>query len=337
MTLHIATSHTIGGVIARAVHAPVRYVTENLLLGPSAADPEEHAELRLAFWDLRGRDRTRFRAAFRDLREAIHASERLVLWTTSSLSDAAALSWLCAWRSQSRPPQPGLDIVRLGPDPGAAAWLDRITIHVKGADIRRALDDVRPLSPARMERIARGWRRLTRSSPVSLPARGGAGEERRDLADLAAYQAGLFPRIEGSRLALSRFDALLFACLGDEARTPVDVFVHKSRAGEELRRWMYHTGDLFLARRLSQWAEHGGPEAALESEPVRPENTMLEARYRLSRAGKAMRRRGLAAMDEAPPIPIFGAVAYDPRAPWVVTGEDAAGPRFERIDRPRAT
>ncbi|MFT3766694.1 MAG: hypothetical protein QM820_14440 [Minicystis sp.] len=329
MTLHIATSHEFGGVIARTLRTPVCFVTENLLLGPCAGDPEEHARVRSDFWNLRGQDRARFRAAFRDLGAAIQSRDRLVLWTTRSLADTAALWWLCAWRLLHRPLQPTLDLVVLGPDPGTAIGLDRINIRVRADDVRRGLDQFRPLSLTRARRMARGWRKLTGHAPLSVPAGGRVDQDRRDLLDLAAYEAGFFPRLTARGLALSRFDELIFSCLGDDGLTPVEVFVHDSVAGKELRRWMPHTGDVLLATRLAQWAEHRGEEAALQREPVRPENAMMAARYRLSKVGKAIRRRGLQEIAQGPPLPVFGAVAYAPLAPWAVVGEQGGSPRLE--------
>jgi hypothetical protein len=149
---------------------------------------------------------------------------------------------------------------------------------------------------------------------------------------VANYEAGFFPRLGPRGLALSRFDELVFSCIGDDALTPVDVFAHDSAAGEELRRWLTHTGDVFLATRLSQWAQHRGAEAALESEPVRPDRRMLEARYRLSKVGQAIRRQGLQDIGQGPPVAVFGAVAYAPLAPWVVLDDAATGPSLQRFE-----
>ena len=125
------------------------------------------------------------------------------------------------------------------------------------------------------------------------------------------------------------FDGLLFSCLGDDLRTPVEVFTHASAAGKKLRKWAYHTGDVLTSSRLAAWAEHRGAEAALESEPWRPERgPVLAARYRLSRVGQAIRRKGLAEVGQGPQVQVFGAVAYDPLAPWVVVEDKAGGPSF---------
>lgn len=334
MTLHIATSYEFGGVIARAIHAPVRFVVENLLLGPCAMDPEEHTDARSDFWELRGRHLTRSRASFRALRTAIHSPDRVVIWTTRSLADTAALWRLCAWRLLCWPLQPDLDLVVLGPDPGPGAGLDRINVRVRGDDVRRGLDEVRPLSLARVQSMARGWRKLAGRAPVSVPGGGRVDPDRMDLLNLATYEAGFFPRLDADRLTLSRVDGLLFSCLGDDLRTPVEVFGHASATGKELRRWEHHTGDVFVGTRLAEWAEHRGTEAALESEPWRPERgPLLAARYRLSKVGQAIRRQGLAEVGQGPQVEVFGAVAYDPRAPWVVIEDQTGGPSF-RLNKP---
>jgi hypothetical protein len=329
MTLHVATSHKFGGAVARAIHRPVCFVTENLLLGPCAVDPEEHARIRADYWDLRGRELTRFRASFRGLRAAIASRERVVIWTTRCLADTAALWWLCAWRLHQWPLQPDLDVVTLGPDPGPVTGLDRINVRVRGADVHRGLDEMRPLSLTRVRSLARAWRKLASRVPPSVPETGRVDQDHADLLDLATYGAGFFPRLESGRLALSRFDALFFSCLGDDWLTPLEVYVQASTAGEELTRLMAHTGDVLLGTRMAKWAEHGGPHAALESKPERPERgPLLAARYRVSRVGEAIRREGLREVAQAPSLAVFGATAYDPGAPWVVVEEQGGGPIF---------
>jgi hypothetical protein len=330
MTLHIATSYEFGSVVARAIHSPVCWVSENLLLGPCAADPEDHARMRSDFWDLRGRDLTRFRASFRALRAAIRSRERVVIWTTRCLADTAALRWLCAWRLLQWPLQPDLDLVVLGPDPGPVTGVDRINVRVRGADVRRGLDDVHPLSLTRVRRLARAWRKLTSPVPASVSGAGRVDQDHTDLVDLATYEATFFPRLDAGRLVLSRFDELVFSCLGDDSLTPVQVFVHDSAAGKALQRLMYHTGDVFLGTRMAQWAEHRGTEAAMESQPERPERgAMLAARYQLSKVGQAIRREGLREVAQGPSMAVFGATAYDPLAPWVAVGGEAGGPSFQ--------
>lgn len=237
---------------------------------------------------------------------------------------------LCAWRLRYRPEHPDLAVVVLGDAPEDG--FSRGFVHVKPADARRGLDDARSLSRTRVQHMARFWRKLSGRSPVLSTDGGRADRTRKELMELGTHQAAFFPRVDGGALTLSWVDELLFACLGKDWLTPADVFTHRSPAGEELRNgWGARVGDCFLAKRLRQWAEHRGADAALESMPYRPERSMLEARYRLSKIGAAIKRHGLAEISQGPPLPAWGVTAYDPAAPWVVVN-GPSGQRLQRLD-----
>ena len=109
--------------------------------------------------------------------------------------------------------------------------------------------------------------------------------------------------------------------------------MQKSPAAEELWKiWMIRIGDLSLAWRIRQWAEHRGAEAALESVPYRTDRPpMLDARYRLTAAGEAIKRHGLTEIAQGPPWPMWGVTAYNPADPWVVVNDDAVGLRLRRL------
>jgi hypothetical protein len=133
-------------------------------------------------------------------------------------------------------------------------------------------------------------------------------------------------------LILSRFDNLLFSILEKDWVTPADVFVNRGPFGDELRReWLRLTGDIFLSLRLAHWARHGGAASALLSEDYRKGNVMASARYRLSDAGIAVQRSGLATVSQAPPLAIWGATAYDETDPWVLVHEPGAKQRLRRL------
>ncbi|WP_437524511.1 hypothetical protein WME79_36170 [Sorangium sp. So ce726] len=151
--------------------------------------------------------------------------------------------------------------------------------------------------------------------------------------DLGTHQAAFFPRVDGSKLTLSRIDELLFSCLGKDWSTPVDVLMHRSPAGAELlKTWMIRISDFYFAMRLRQWAEHRGAEAALESVPYRTERApMLEARYRLTAVGDEIKRHGLAEIAQGAPLTVWGVTAYDPLAPWVVVDGGTAHQRIQRL------
>lgn len=310
------------------------FVSDNWLVGPCASDPEAHARARCDFWGFKGRERTRFVNSFHEINQALASRQRLVLWTSRLGSDTAASWALCAFRLLRWPDRPNVDLIVLG---GPAAADDAVGvgggfIRVTPADVRRGLEHVHALSLTRVREMALFWRKLSGRSPILSGKAGGAARARRALFGLGSYQASFFPRFDGRALALSRFDDLVFSCLGKDWMTPADVFVHRSPGGDELRdKWMPLTGDGFLAMRMRQWAEHRGAEAALESTPYRPDRPMLEARYRLSSAGEAIKRHGLAEIAQGAPLPVWGVTAYDPLAPWVVVEDHAGRQRLQRL------
>ncbi|WP_437673106.1 hypothetical protein [Sorangium sp. So ce131] len=327
--IHVATSAEIGRVVRRGLRVPVAFVPDNLLVGPCALDPEVHGQRRCDFWGFQGREGARFRASFRELLGAVASRQRVVAWTSRLSGDVMALWAICAWRLDHRPERPELEVVVLGDAPEAG--LGRGSIRVTPADARRGQSDARAPSPTRVREMARCWRKVSGRAPVLSAEGGRAGRAKEELVELGAYQAAFFPRMVGRALALSRFDELLFSCLDKDWMTPVDVFVHRSSAGDELRKeWMTLIGDVFLAMRMRQWAGHRGAEAALESIPYRPDRPMLEVRYRLSKAGDAIRRHGLAEIAQGAPLPVWGVTAYDPAAPWVVV-DGPSGQRLERL------
>ncbi|WP_437956097.1 DUF1835 domain-containing protein [Sorangium sp. So ce119] len=332
MSIYVTTNDDIRRAVRRGLRLPVRFLRDNVLEGPCASVPEDHCEQRCDYWKLRGRERTQFRSSFDDLVSAMKSRQRIILWTSGLWRDRLMLWALCAWRLRYRPEHPDLDIVVLGDAPEDG--FSRGFVHVKPADARRGLDEARALSRTRVQQMARSWRRLSSRSPVLSTEGGRADRAREDLVALGTHQAAFLPRMDDSALTLSWVDELLFACLSKDWLTPVDVFMHRSSAGEELRDgWGTRIGDYFLAMRLRQWAEHRGAEAALESVPYRPDRPpMLEARYRLTAVGDEIKRRGLVEIAQGAPLPVWGVTAYDPLAPWVVVGGGTAHQRVQRLD-----
>jgi hypothetical protein len=332
MTIHVTTNRDIRKAVRRGLRLSVRLMADNMLEGPCASDPEVHCEQRCDYWHLRGRERTLFRSRSHDVIDALKSRQRIVVWTSGLWSDRLMLWALCAWRLRYRPEHPDLDIGVLGdaPEDGFGYGF----VRVKPADARRGLDDTRALSPTRVQHMARSWRKVSGRAPVLSAEGRSAGRLRKDLVELGSHQAAFFPRVDGSALTLSRIDALLFSCLDVKGwSTPVDVLMHRSAAGEELmKHWMFRIGDLSFAWRLRQWAEHRGAEAALESVPYRPDRPpMLEYRYRLTAVGEAIKRHGLTEIAQGPPLPMWGAVAYDPADPWVVVNNQEQGQRLQRL------
>jgi hypothetical protein len=332
MTIHVTTNRDIRKAVQRGLRLPVHFMAGSMLEGPCASDPEVHCEQRCDYWDLRGRERTLFRSRFHDVLNALKSRQRIVVWTSGLWSDRLMLWALCAWRLLYRPEHPELDIVVLGdaPEDGFGYGF----VHVKPADARRGLDDARALSRTRVQHMARSWRKVSGRSPVLFTDGGRADRARKDLVALGTHQAAFFPRVDSGVLTLSRIDGLLFSCLGKNWSTPVDVLMHRSPAGKELmKHWMMRIGDCSFAMRLRQWAEHRGAEAALESVPYRTDRApMLEARYRLTTVGNEIKRHGLIDIAQGPPLPMWGATAYDPADPWVVV-DDQPSDRTPKLVR----
>jgi hypothetical protein len=334
MTIHIATSADLGRVVHRGLREPVRFVPDNWVVGPCASDPEVHARARCDYWEFQGRERTRFLASFREIMEAIDSRQPIVIWTSRLWTDIVALWALCAWRLVRSPAEPNLGLVDLG-DPaeaGDATGSGGGFIRASPAGVRRSMSDMRSLSLTRVREMALFWRKLSGRSPILSVKADRAAEARKKLFELGEYQAGFLPRLGPHGLILSRFDELLFSCLAKRGSTPAELFVSCKPAGEELRnRWLSLTGDVFLAARLAQWANHNGSDAALTSEPYEPERRMIAARYRLSDTGHAMMRHGLTTVARGAPLPVWGVTAYDPLAPWVVVDDHAGRQQIQQL------
>lgn len=339
MTMHIATSADLGRVVRRGLREPVCFVSDNWLVGPCGSAPEVHARARCDYWGLQGRERARLLGSFREIMSAIDSPRRLVVWMSRLGSDTVAFWALCAWRLHRWPNQPNLGLVVLGGPAEAddATGVGGGFIRVTPAGARLQLDHVRALSLTRVREMALFWRKLSGRSPILRGKSVRTARERKQLFELGGYQAGFFPRFDPSGLVLSRFDELLFSCLGERWSTAVDVHVSRGTAGEELRRkWLSLTGDIFLSIRLAQWARHDEGDAALMSEPYRTDNVMMAARYRLSDTGHAIKRRGLRQIARGAPLPVWGVTAYDPLAPWVVVDDHAGRQRLQLLGE-RAT
>lgn len=336
MTIHIATSGDLGRVVRRGLHIPVCTVpvSDNWLVGPCGSTPEAYPQARCDYWGMQGRERAQFLRSFREIMKAIDSRRHIVIWMSRLGSDTVALWALCAWRQRRWPNQPNLGLVILGGPTEAddATGVGSGFIRVTPAGARLGLDQMRSLSLTRVREMALFWRKLSDRAPILSGKGNRDARGREQLFTLGAYQAGFFPRLDVDRLVLSRFDELLFSCLEKQHwSTPVEVFVSRGAAGEELRKWLDFTGDFFLAIRLAQWARHNGSDAALTSEPYKPERKMNAARYRLSDTGHAIKEHGLTEIAQGAPLPVWGATAYDPLAPWVVVTDHTGHQRIQQL------
>lgn len=329
MTHHIAASWNVVHAVRRGMRVPVRSSNDGWLVGPCAADPEVHMRLRVDFWALTQPRRGAFVASFRRVIRALDADEPIVIWTSPQWNDRVALWALCSYRLQRWPTQPGLSLVRVGEYEERHAHLSfgigYVTVEPPMA--RDAWRTARPLSLREVREKARLWQKLAAPTPIlsGKPLR--ETRTNKELLELGAYQAGFFPRLSEQSLTLSTLDALLLACVNRTPSTPARILMRRGSKGEELRRWMSITGDIILFHRLAQWAERG----ALHAEPYTAPNGWQTALYTLSKTGRSLLRDGLSSIDQAPPLPIWGVTAYDPKNPWVVVEEAGGRPHLRRL------
>ncbi|TKD03086.1 hypothetical protein [Polyangium fumosum] len=271
----------------------------------------------------------RFLASYRRTLKALAADEPVVLWTSLTWNDRVALWALCFYRLQCRPMQPDLSLIVVGEYEERHARLSFGIVYVtlEPAMARNAWGTARLLSLREVQEKARLWKKLTASSPIlsGKPLR--ETRENKVLLDLGVYQAGLFPKRTARGLSLSTFDTLLLGCVNQTPSSPARILGRENETGQELWRWVSVTGDITIFNRLAQWAEHG----ALHAKPWTAPNGWQTALYTLSAAGRALLRDGLSSLDQAPPFPIWGVTAYDPKDPWVVVEEAGARPHLQRL------
>jgi hypothetical protein len=319
MDAHVATSPDIAKGVARALRCPVPSVPDNLLLGPCALDAAAHVEARCAAVSFDARAPARLRRAYDALQRAVEDSPRLVVWTAPLWRDRLMLWALCAWRAARG--GASTRVATLSAASSHAADIGAGSLRITAAEVRDA--EWAEVPGEALGVLHRRWEQITAAAPVLAEPAVAA-----DLVDLGHFQAGFLPQRRDAALALSRTDALLFACLGESAKTPVQVLMTQSPAGDDLRRLSDYIGDIFVSRRLAEWSRRG----ALDAEPHRPDRLMNEARYRVTMEGWSLVREGLKSVSQGPPLPIWGMRAYDPAAPWVVTvGPDGANVAVVRL------
>jgi hypothetical protein len=229
-----------------------------------------------------------------------------------------------------RPTDPNLSLVIAGEIVPAARppLFEDGYVSVNPALVRKASETVRPLSLTEVREKAGFWKKLAAPSPIlsGRPLR--ETPSRKELLTMGLYQAGFFPRQTGRGLSLSTLDALLLACVNDEPSTPAHILARESETGDELWRWVNLTGDVITFERLKQWAKYG----ALHAKPHTTPNGVRTALYKMADLGRSLLRDGLTSIDQAPPIPIWGVTAYDPKNPWIVVEEPGERPYLRRLE-----
>ncbi len=117
------------------------------------------------------------------------------------------------------------------------------------------------------------------------------------------------------RLTLSEFDQAVF----DELRVnkwlrPVDLL----RGDARMFDFFSYFGDLFLPRRLRDWARHAPRQpAVLMREEANAVNEYTAYSFRLTAFGMRLRERGLESPDQAPSMFIGGCRVYGTKPTWI--------------------
>lgn len=295
--------------------------SDNLLVGPSRREAAEHARARELWWGSSGHE------IWDQLGVLVVGSALpIVLWVAASLQERIHL-----WRALHGLRRIGIAhrdvlVVELEPVPSRGALTPpgplfdctQSVAHHSSEVLLERLSAARPWPRARHDRAVQLWEKYVDVDPLPLvrACRRGVGGFP-ELAPLWAFLSSFFPRrTQDGALRPGLFDDLLLSVLSSDWQTPVSLFVHDSEAGEELRQMLSCTGDLFLPRRLEQWAQHGPDVAVERSAGPKADERMLSFVYRITERGKDLRARGLARLSDAPGLSLAGTEVYSPSVPW---------------------
>ncbi|MGK4000641.1 hypothetical protein [Sorangium sp. So ce1024] len=321
---HVAFDTPTAEQLLRMGASSVVLASDCLIIGPSRQSAEEHMRARETFW------------CSSEKFDRLYSSDvrwepPVVLWASSSVHERVNLWRACSWLRRLGIACGDIFILEFEPLPPAGIPEEPMPPFDCSSSVSDHPDDVflehvdnaQSWPRERYERAIRLWDSYVDENPspfVESCIRGVEGFS--ELAPLWALLSCFFPRntTEGV-LRLSRFDELLLTILSIEWQTPVAVFADKSQSGVELRQLLYCTGDLFLSRRLEQWASHSSSAFVERAPGPKPPNAgypMLSEVYRLTERGMRLRDKGLDQLTDAPSLPIAGTEAYSASAPWVL-------------------
>jgi hypothetical protein len=293
-----------------------------LIVGPSRPDAMEHARAREAWW------------SSPEEWDRLYSSENrwdlpVVLWVSSSLHERVNLWRACSWLRRLGIARRDVLVIDFDPIHRSRIPEEPLPPFDCSASVSDYPDEVllerfdkaRPWPRERYDRAVRLWDRYVDANLLPFVegcTRGVKGFP--ELAPLWTLLSSFFPRRNtGGVMRLSRFDALILALLSTEWQTPLALCGDKSKLGADLWELLSCTGDLFLPRRLEQWAEHDSSVAVERATGPKPADgyPMLSLVYRLTERGMKL-RGGLDRLEDAPTLPIAGTEAYSTSSPWVV-------------------
>jgi hypothetical protein len=288
--------------------------SENLLLGPCRRDGHEHVQAQTAWWGCPDTPWEQLCAP------DIRWEPPIVVWVSASPQDRLNLWRACSWLNDLGLSHRDVIILEFERRPSRNPWIDTYgccqCVSDFSDEVRLArLAEGRPWPRARYQRAVDLWHRYTDPDPSGFArtcARGLAGFP--ELATVWAILSNFFARrTADGALQLSRYDELLLRRLSYESDW---VYIY-ARGPEPWFQLNFCTGDLFVPFRLDKWASHGSsPVVERTLGPPRPSGAIRPS-YRLTKRGKQI-RRALRDLGDAPRLPIGGAEAYAPEAPWVL-------------------
>ncbi|WP_437933276.1 hypothetical protein [Sorangium sp. So ce341] len=320
--VHVAIGRIAQSELKKTV-SPVVVEDDNLLLGPSSADPARHRAVRSRYW---GSEPSA------ELNEELARPDGPPICVALPPTVSGLLSFcrICASGLERRR---AVFIVDLGshavPFPQGCDPAEELYFDVAEA-LRRNPSMIR-CSELELALLATLWKLWCRRSPVAIArfcASGGTLHPQ--LANLGRYLAGYFPRQSGGDLLLSRLDELLLRQLSREWITPTKVFTNALRENQGLHAWLAHIGDLFVPKRLLEWSRHGDGRSVERKEHPEKPSEMNRWSFRWRAGGEAI-LDALPSLRDAPPISIGGAVAYDADRPWVCRFAAGGTPYLSRL------
>ncbi|WP_437730508.1 hypothetical protein [Sorangium sp. So ce1335] len=306
--------------------ADVVLVSDRLLTGPSRRSPLEHTRARQAWW------------SSDDLWDNLYSPETrwglpVFLWVSASLHERVNLWRTCSWLRHLEIAHHDILILDFEPVPrsrprgheGSKRPFDcshSVSDHSSEALLARVATASHWPSE-HYDRAVTLWDSYVDENPTSFVescVRGVEGFP--ELAPLWKFLSCFFPRgTAGGGLSLSHFDEIAFSRLTHDWQTPAAIAAQKSKTLVDMWHLLFCTGDLFLPRRLGQWAAHSLSafvERAPGPKPPDAGYPMLSEVYRLTERGIRLRDKGLGQLTDAPSLPIAGTEAYSASAPWVL-------------------
>jgi len=313
MTVHIASPDVARRI--RRLNGPgdaVVAFADNLLVGPFAEKHTLLAEARSRYWSCVQSRPSNVRSMYSRLIRSMATETDVVVWSSGTLQHTMLLWMVCALLAK-RPETRLRAVVAAQTSQRANDQFGCVSCEFRADEIRNLIKMGEKLGPGARRAAARNWRAFAGRAPTAFNDRCRARPA--ELSRVGIYHTGHFPRLWATRLRVSVLDELLLRCVGAAWSLPSEVLLRRSSEGMLLRSWIACAGDVFIARRLQDWARHSSVSPVLESETTGGDHLLTGVRYRLSPHGRVLLEQGIRSVSEAPMCLIGGGAAYDHRSP----------------------